>query len=218
MKFLTRALSALLCAFLLAPSIAEAGFRIQSGRLVDNNGTPFVMRGVAYPFTWFTGRYPTQTQQDLTNIANLRFNTVRIVLSTGTGGGLRSTGAQLANLIQWCKDRRMIAVLEVHTSTGWGDNWSPQHHGCRELLAQLGHLQCGPRPGELRHHQHRQRAVRQQLDWQLRQRHDRGDPEPAQRRIHAQSHDRRGELGPGLDQHDARQRGADLAMRIRSAT
>ncbi len=125
MKFLTRALSALLCAFLLAPSITEAGFRIQSGRLVDNNGQAFVMRGVAYPFTWFTGRYPAQTQQDLTNIANMRFNTVRIVLSTGTGGGLRSTGAQLANLIQWCKERRMIAVLEVHTSTGWGDNSSP---------------------------------------------------------------------------------------------
>jgi len=51
MNFLTRALSALLCAFLLAPSIADAGFRIQSGRLVDNNGQAFVMRGVAYVIT-----------------------------------------------------------------------------------------------------------------------------------------------------------------------
>ncbi|HEU5133711.1 MAG TPA: cellulase family glycosylhydrolase [Steroidobacteraceae bacterium] len=119
---MTYALVALLCAFFLVPTSAEAGFRIQNGRLVDNNGTPFVMRGVSYPFTWFSSR---NTQQDFTNIANTRANTVRIVLSTGTGGGQRSTGAQLANLIQWCKDRRMIAVLEVHTSTGWGDNGSP---------------------------------------------------------------------------------------------
>jgi mannan endo-1,4-beta-mannosidase len=109
----------------LLPLAASAGFSISNGRLVDNNGQAFVMRGVSYPFTWFTGRYPTQTQQDFTNIANTRANTVRIVLNTGTAGGIRSNGAELANLIQWCKERQMIAVLEVHTSTGWGDNSSP---------------------------------------------------------------------------------------------
>jgi mannan endo-1,4-beta-mannosidase len=116
------AFGTLLLILSLAAAPAEAGFRIQNGRLVDNNGTPFVMRGINYPFTWFSSR---NTQADLTNIANTRANTVRIVLSTGTGGGQRTSGAQLTNLIQWCKDRRMIAVLEVHTSTGWGDNGSP---------------------------------------------------------------------------------------------
>ncbi len=118
-------LGALLSALLLIPATASAGFTIQNGRLVDNNRQPFVMRGVNYPFAWFTGGYPAQTQQDLTNIADTRSNVVRIVLTTGTNGSLRTTGAQIANLIQWCRQRRMIAVLEVHTSTGWGDNSSP---------------------------------------------------------------------------------------------
>ncbi len=124
-NWISGALCALLGSLLLTPSTATAGFRIQGGRLVDNNGQAFVMRGVSYPFTWFTGRYPNQTQQDLTNIANTRANAVRIVLSTGTGSAARNSAAQLTNLIQWCKDRRMIAILEVHNSTGWGDNGSP---------------------------------------------------------------------------------------------
>jgi hypothetical protein len=107
---------ALIGAAVLLPLTASAGFIIQNGRLVDNNRQPFVMRGVNYPFAWFTGRYPNQTQQDLTNIANIGANVVRIVLTTGTNGGVRVSGAQISNLIQWCKDRRMIAVLEVHNS------------------------------------------------------------------------------------------------------
>ena len=45
-------------------------------------------------------------------------NTVRIVLSTG-GQWARVSGTQVSQLIQWAKDNRMIAVLEVHDSTGW---------------------------------------------------------------------------------------------------
>lgn len=120
-----RFIGALIGALILLPPTASAGFMIQNGRLVDNNRQPFVMRGVNYPFAWFTGRYPNQTQQDLTNIANTGSNVVRIVLKTGTNSGVRVSGAQISNLIQWCKDRRMIAVLEVHDSTGWGDNSNP---------------------------------------------------------------------------------------------
>ncbi len=110
----------LVCALLLIPATSEAGFFVQNGRLLDDNGTPFVMRGVNYPFAWFTQRYPAQTQQDLVNIRATGANTVRIVLGTGAQY-TRSTGPQISQLIQWCKDNQMIAVLEVHDSTGWSE-------------------------------------------------------------------------------------------------
>ena len=63
-------------------------------------------------------------QQDLAAIAATGANTVRVVLSTG-GQWARVTGAQVTQLIQWCKDQRMIAVLEVHDSTGWSERRRP---------------------------------------------------------------------------------------------
>jgi mannan endo-1,4-beta-mannosidase len=120
MKWTLRALrhAALLCTLLLLPAAGFAGFFISNGQLVDNNGTPFIMRGVNYPYTWFQSR---NTQQDLAAIAATGANTVRVVLSTG-GQWARVNGAQVSQLIQWCKDLRMIAVLEVHDSTGWNES------------------------------------------------------------------------------------------------
>jgi mannan endo-1,4-beta-mannosidase len=101
----------------LLPIASFAGFSISNGQLVDNNGTPFIMRGVNYPYTWFQSR---NTQADLAAIAATGSNTVRIVLSTG-GQWARVNGTQVSQLIQWCKDLKMIAVLEVHDSTGWSE-------------------------------------------------------------------------------------------------
>ena len=112
--------ASILFALALLPAIGHAGFFISNGQLVDNNGTPFIMRGVNYPYTWFQSR---NTQADLAAIAATGSNTVRIVLSTG-GQWARVNGPQVAQLIQWCKDLRMIAVLEVHDSTGWSEQAS----------------------------------------------------------------------------------------------
>jgi mannan endo-1,4-beta-mannosidase len=112
--------ASILIALALLPAIGHAGFFISNGQLVDNNGTPFVMRGVNYPYTWFQSR---NTQADLAAIAATGSNTVRIVLSTG-GQWARVNGPQVAQLIQWCKDLRMITVLEVHDSTGWSEQAS----------------------------------------------------------------------------------------------
>jgi mannan endo-1,4-beta-mannosidase len=105
----------LLLALVLAPAVSMAGFSIQNGQLVDNNGMPFVMRGINYPYTWFQSQ---PTQQDFAAMSATGANTVRIVLSTG-GQWARVAGTQVSQLIQWAKDNRMIAVLEVHDSTGW---------------------------------------------------------------------------------------------------
>jgi mannan endo-1,4-beta-mannosidase len=112
--------ASILGTLLLLPVTGFAGFFISNAQLVDNNGTPFVMRGVNYPYTWFQSR---STQQDLAAIAATGANTVRIVLSTG-GQWPRVNGAQVSQLIQWCKDLKMVAVLEVHDSTGWSEQAS----------------------------------------------------------------------------------------------
>lgn len=118
MKTVLQSLTRLvLLALLLAPAVSMAGFSIQSGQLVDNNGVPFIMRGINYPYTWYQSR---PTQQDFAAMAATGANTVRIVLSTG-GQWARVPGAQVSQVIQWAKDNRMIAVLEVHDSTGWSE-------------------------------------------------------------------------------------------------
>jgi len=110
----------LLLALALTPAVSMAGFSIQNGQLVDNNGVPFVMRGINYPYTWFQHQ---ATQQDFAAMSATGANTVRIVLSTG-GQWARVPGAQVSQVIQWAKDNRMIAVLEVHDSTGWSEQAS----------------------------------------------------------------------------------------------
>jgi mannan endo-1,4-beta-mannosidase len=105
------------------PGLSFAGFSISDGQLLDNNRVPFIMRGINYPYTWFQSR---PTQQDLAAIAATGANSVRLVLSTG-GQYSRVNGPQVAQLIQWCKDLKMIAVLEVHDSTGWSEGAGAVH-------------------------------------------------------------------------------------------
>lgn len=121
MRMSIRNLLCILAAILsLLPLAASAGFRVENGRLLDNNGNAFVMRGVNYPHAWYTARYPSATQQDLANIAATKSNTVRFVLSTGAQY-TRTSGSEISNLIQWSKNQKMVAMFEVHDSTGWGD-------------------------------------------------------------------------------------------------
>ena len=113
--------AAVLCTLLLLPAASFAGFSIVNGQLVDNNGTPFIMRGINYPYTWYNWRGDAVVQQDFANIAATGSNVVRVVLATG-GQWARNSGAQVSQIIQWCKDNKMIAVLEVHDSTGWSES------------------------------------------------------------------------------------------------
>jgi mannan endo-1,4-beta-mannosidase len=110
----------------LLPTSSSAGFFIANGQLVDDNGTPFVMRGVAYPYTWYSWRGEATVQQDIANIAATEANTIRYVLSTG-GQWARIPGAQVSQVIQWAKNNQMISVLEVHDSTGWSEGAGSVH-------------------------------------------------------------------------------------------
>ncbi|WP_016700410.1 cellulase family glycosylhydrolase [Actinoalloteichus spitiensis] len=108
--------SLLLTLFVVTPSAhAQAGFTVSDGRLYDANGTEFVMRGVSHPHAWFT--HETGAFAD---IKALGANTVRVVLSSGHRWE-RNDVDDVANVVSLCKANRLICVLEVHDTTGYGE-------------------------------------------------------------------------------------------------
>jgi mannan endo-1,4-beta-mannosidase len=98
-------------------SFAKAeGFYISGRHLLDAQGNEFIIRGISHPHCWYTGRTGT-----LADIKNTGANTVRIVCSNGTRWYKTSSG-QLSRLIDLCKEHRLIALLEVHDTTGYGED------------------------------------------------------------------------------------------------
>ncbi|WP_405390573.1 cellulase family glycosylhydrolase [Streptomyces sp. NBC_01102] len=99
-----------------AEAAAATGLHISDGRLLEGNGNDFVMRGVNHAHTW----YPGETQS-LADIKATGANTVRVVLSDGhrwTENG----PAEVAGIVDQCKANRLICVLEVHDTTGYGED------------------------------------------------------------------------------------------------
>ncbi|MFE1252163.1 cellulase family glycosylhydrolase [Streptomyces sp. NPDC058735] len=104
-----------LLAFTPPAEAAPAGFRIQNGRLLEASGNDFVMRGVNHAHTWYPDRISS-----LAHIKAKGANTVRVVLSSGDRW-TRNDTADVANVIAQCKRNRLICVLEVHDTTGYGE-------------------------------------------------------------------------------------------------
>ncbi|GIJ79043.1 mannan endo-1,4-beta-mannosidase [Micromonospora phaseoli] len=97
------------------PAHAATGFTVSGGKLFDANGSEFIMRGVNHAHTW----YATQTSS-FANVKALGANSVRVVLSSGDRW-TRNSAADVSNVIQLCKANRLICVLEVHDTTGYGE-------------------------------------------------------------------------------------------------
>ena len=98
------------------PGTQAAGLHISNGRLLEGNGNDFVMRGVNHAHTW----YPNETQS-LSDIKALGANAVRVVLADGHRWTANSA-ADVANVVSQCKANRLICVLEVHDTTGYGED------------------------------------------------------------------------------------------------
>ncbi|MER8224600.1 cellulase family glycosylhydrolase [Streptomyces sp. NPDC094143] len=94
---------------------APAGFRVENGRLLEASGNDFVMRGVNHAHTWYPDRISS-----LAHIKAKGANTVRVVLSSGDRW-TRNDTADVANVVAQCKQNRLICVLEVHDTTGYGE-------------------------------------------------------------------------------------------------
>ncbi|MEV6166295.1 cellulase family glycosylhydrolase [Streptomyces sp. NPDC052052] len=99
-----------------ATASAGTGLHISNGRLLEGNGNDFVMRGVNHAHTW----YPGETQS-LADIKATGANTVRVVLSDGYRWS-RNSAEDVAAVIAQCKANRLICVLEVHDTTGYGED------------------------------------------------------------------------------------------------
>ncbi|MEU6349761.1 cellulase family glycosylhydrolase [Streptomyces sp. NPDC047072] len=119
------ALLTLLVVGVLAPATAHAaeepgaqavGLHISNGRLLEGNGNDFVMRGVNHAHTW----YPNELGS-LADIKAQGANTVRVVLADGHRWTANSA-SDVANVIAQCKANKLICVLEVHDTTGYGED------------------------------------------------------------------------------------------------
>ncbi len=97
------------------PRARAAGLHISDGRLLEGNGNDFVIRGVNHAHTW----YPGETQS-LADIKAFGANTVRVVLSNGHRW-TRNSAEDVAAVVADCKANRLICVLEVHDTTGYGE-------------------------------------------------------------------------------------------------
>ncbi|MDW4903925.1 cellulase family glycosylhydrolase [Streptomyces sp. ADMS] len=97
------------------PGALATGLHISNGRLLEGNGNDFVMRGVNHAHTW----YPNQTQS-LRDVKALGANSVRVVLADGHRW-TENSADDVAAVVAQCKANRLICVLEVHDTTGYGE-------------------------------------------------------------------------------------------------
>ena len=111
------ALTLILALIATAPPAARAdtGFRVENGRLVDAAGNDFLIRGVSHAHTWFL-----QETDSFADIKDLGANTVRVVLSNGVLWAENGPD-DVANVVSLCKANRLVCVLEVHDTTGYGE-------------------------------------------------------------------------------------------------
>ncbi|GAA2140657.1 hypothetical protein GALLR39Z86_05640 [Glycomyces algeriensis] len=117
---LTAAATAAAAAFFLPAAQAQtSGFHVVGNDLVDANGNVFVMRGSTHPHEWYQGE-----TEAISDMSALGANTVRVVLGSGQQWG-PSPAAAVADLIEECKANKVVCVLEVHDTTGYGDQYAP---------------------------------------------------------------------------------------------
>jgi mannan endo-1,4-beta-mannosidase len=105
-------------AWQLVPASAQqqGGFSIEGTQLIDANGNPFVMRGSTHPDVWYQGEFASFGE-----ISDLGANTVRVVLGSGQRNWGVSSAARVQQIVDECKAQRLICVLEVHDTTGYGE-------------------------------------------------------------------------------------------------
>jgi mannan endo-1,4-beta-mannosidase len=96
-------------------SAAAVGLRVNGTRVFEANGSAFVMRGVNHPYAW----YQSQTSA-WANIKSFGANTIRVVMQSGQRASA-TPASEVSRVIGLCKQNKLICVLEVHDTTGYGD-------------------------------------------------------------------------------------------------
>jgi mannan endo-1,4-beta-mannosidase len=110
----------IVCVLLLIAGIAQVyaqGFSISGRNLIDANGNTFILRGVSHAHCWYTDK----TTQAIADIKAVGANCVRVVVSNGRDGWTKTTASDLANIINLCKQNKLICIPELHDTTGYGE-------------------------------------------------------------------------------------------------
>ena len=89
------------------------GFYVSGTTIYDANGNPFVMRGINVAHAW----YASYTEASIKGIAATGANVVRVVVADG-GQWTKTSKSELNNIVNWCKENKLICILEVHDPTG----------------------------------------------------------------------------------------------------
>lgn len=97
----------------MQPASAAVGLHISGRNIVEANGQNLIMRGVNHPHVWYTGQTAS-----FANIKAAGANTIRVVLGTGKRWGPSN---DVPAVISLCKQNKLICVLEVHDTTGYGE-------------------------------------------------------------------------------------------------
>ncbi len=98
------------------PASPVSSLSIKGGRVLDASGAPFVMRGANVMHAWF----PRRSEQSLRDLASFGANTVRLVLANGDRWP-KTTARQLTKLLRLCDELGLIAIVEIHDTTGLGE-------------------------------------------------------------------------------------------------
>ena len=100
--------------YFVGPAFAATGLHVSGRNIVEANGQNFIMRGVNHEHIWFMNQ-----TNSFADIKATGANTVRVVLGSGKRWG---PSTDVANVITLCKQNRLICVLEVHDTTGFGED------------------------------------------------------------------------------------------------
>jgi mannan endo-1,4-beta-mannosidase len=111
-----KALPHALLLLLLSAVPLLGGINVRENHLLDAKGETLLLRGVNFPHAW----YPARTRESLEASKTLGINAARMVLSNGKRWPLTS-GTELSRLIQDCQELGLVAIVEVHDTTGMGE-------------------------------------------------------------------------------------------------
>jgi mannan endo-1,4-beta-mannosidase len=100
----------------MTPAKAAVGFHISGRSLLDSNGNTFLMRGISHAYVWYTGNNAA-----FADIKAKGANTIRVVLGDGHRWGPTSA-SEVTTIINLCKTNKLVCVLEVHDTTGFGED------------------------------------------------------------------------------------------------
>jgi mannan endo-1,4-beta-mannosidase len=97
-------------------SALAAGIYVSGDTVYEGSGSPLVLRGINVAHAW----YADKTSTSLSDIAKTGSNSVRVVIASGKLW-TKTSQADVNTIISQAKANKLILILEVHDTTGYGE-------------------------------------------------------------------------------------------------